>query len=151
MVVEHHREKHFNADKLERLNFTIREFDIRNYKQLGRLFGMEENQFRTIGELETLLKSLRTKSTSKTASAQTEETEKAFLNTQINMLNQYKNYLLTEVNQREKERNLKKQACRQFLRNLPGLPSPRKGQKQATSMPAAPLAALRPLDFSLPA
>ncbi|ETO94528.1 hypothetical protein [Legionella oakridgensis] len=43
------------------------------------------------------------------------------------------------------------QACRQFLRNLPGLPSPRKGQKQATSMPAAPLAALRPLDFSLPA
>ncbi|AUH73673.1 hypothetical protein [Legionella sainthelensi] len=108
MVVEHHREKHFNADKLERLNFTIREFDIRNYKQLGRLFGMEENQFRTIGELETLLKSLRTKSTSKTASALTEETEKAFLNTQINMLNQYKNYLLTEINQREKERNLKK-------------------------------------------
>ena len=43
-----------------------------------------------------------------------------------------------------------KQACRPFLRNLPGHPSPRKGQKQATSMPPAALAVLVPLDFDPP-
>ena len=40
-----------------------------------------------------------------------------------------------------------KQACRQFLRNLPGPPSPRKGQKLATSMPPAALDVLVPLDL----
>ena len=43
-----------------------------------------------------------------------------------------------------------KKACRHFLRNLPGLPSPRKGQKKATSMPPAALAVLVPLDFDPP-
>lgn len=42
------------------------------------------------------------------------------------------------------------QACRHFLRNLPGRPSPRKGQKKATSMPPAALAVLVPLDFDPP-
>ena len=41
-------------------------------------------------------------------------------------------------------------ACRLFLRNLPGPPSPRQGQKQATSMPPAALAVLVPLDFDPP-
>ena len=41
-------------------------------------------------------------------------------------------------------------ACRQFLRNQPGHPSPRQGQKQATSMPPAALAVLVPLDFDPP-
>ena len=41
-------------------------------------------------------------------------------------------------------------ACRLFLRNLPGHPSPRQGQKQATSMPPAALAVLVPLDFDPP-
>ena len=43
-----------------------------------------------------------------------------------------------------------KAACRLFLRNLPGHPSPRQGQKQATSMPPAALAVLVPLDFDPP-
>ena len=42
------------------------------------------------------------------------------------------------------------QACRHFLRNLPGHPSLRKGQKKATSMPPAALAVLVPLDFDPP-
>ena len=41
-------------------------------------------------------------------------------------------------------------ACRLFLRNLPGHPSPRQGQQQATSMPPAALAVLVPLDFDPP-
>ncbi len=41
-------------------------------------------------------------------------------------------------------------ACRLFLRNLPGHPSHRQGQKQATSMPPAALAVLVPLDFDPP-
>ncbi len=41
-------------------------------------------------------------------------------------------------------------ACRLFLRNLPGHPSPRQGQKQATSMPPAALAVLVPLDYDPP-
>ena len=41
-------------------------------------------------------------------------------------------------------------ACRLFLRNLPGHPSPRQGQKQATSMPPAALAVLVLLDFDPP-
>ena len=41
------------------------------------------------------------------------------------------------------------QACRHFLRNLPGHPSPRKGQKKATSMPPAALVVLRPSIFAL--
>ena len=45
---------------------------------------------------------------------------------------------------------LRKAACRLFLRNLPGHPSPRQGQKQATSMPPAALAVLVPLDFDPP-
>ena len=43
--------------------------------------------------------------------------------------------------------NGQRQACRQFLRNLPGPPSPRKGQKLATSMPPAALDVLVPLDL----
>jgi len=42
-----------------------------------------------------------------------------------------------------------KQAFRHFLRNLPGHPSPRKGQKKTTSMPPAALVVLRPSIFAL--
>ena len=49
-----------------------------------------------------------------------------------------------------KEKIITIQACRHFLRNLPGHPSPRKGQKKATSMPPAALAVLVPLDFDPP-
>ena len=45
---------------------------------------------------------------------------------------------------------IKEPACRHFLRNLPGHPSPRKGQKKATSMPPAALDVLVPLDFYPP-
>jgi len=41
------------------------------------------------------------------------------------------------------------QAFRHFLRNLPGHPSPRKGQKKTTSMPPAALVVLRPSIFAL--
>jgi hypothetical protein len=54
-------------------------------------------------------------------------------------------HLLRCIYRANKHQN--RQACRQFLRNLPGLPSPRKGQKLATSMPPATLAVLVPLDF----
>ncbi|CAM2970564.1 Uncharacterised protein [Legionella steigerwaltii] len=110
MAAEHREIIPSNLSKVDDLRKNISEFGIKNYKQMGRLFGVEDGQFRNIGQLEEYLKVLAADPQIKDGVDQKEIAAREFLNVQIDMLNKYKNYLLTEITRMEEERNIKKDA-----------------------------------------
>lgn len=110
MAAEHQEIVPSNLGKVDDFRKKISELGIKNHKQMGRLFGVEDGQFRNIGQLEQFLKLLREDPQIKTGAGEKELAEREFLKAQIDMLDEYKKYLLTELTLIETERNIKKDA-----------------------------------------
>src|SRR5690349_20142878 len=105
MAAEHLEVMPSPLDKVTALITSVTDNKITVFKQMGRLFGIEDGQFSTIGELESHLKSLSEDPQIKTGEGVEEVAARKFLTDLNAMLNDYKKLILTKI--KEKEGNLK--------------------------------------------
>jgi len=107
MKTAHQKEMSSLLHKVNILRNKITYYGINDYTKMGRLFGVESEQFANINELEKYLSSLLEAPLLKDIDEVEMRSIKKFLRTQITRLNKYKDLILSDMVKEEESIHLK--------------------------------------------